>query len=420
MSESKSSDTFMLADFGEHSGQYSWSSDIEFSNWITQLYNDWIWIGQQNHNPTNSAWHVISKHLNQITSFIQQAQHYANQNQSENAENQIASAKSALENIISRYPWLLAKSSHRVFVEEVRDSGKTLEAGIIVAHWMGLDLSGPPIRSTISALLQSELFERGIKDRARGEATTLKKLAGDLQTTLTNFQENERTQTTRFNTLHEAISNQSSEQQTTFDAAQTERESGWKKLLTDSQAELDRLKETYDKHMALAAPVEYWDAKRKKHSIWSVGTFIALVFGMLLAGYFLHTELQNVGKAVLLSNIPAAIPTQIQSYSSGTLPFAQSAATWHLGSLILLATLSFWFIRLLVRIFLSHLHLENDAAERVTMAKTYLALIRDGNLPKEDSINTVLAALFRPTGDGIVKDEGVPPTTLEWFTKLGK
>ena len=77
------------------------------------------------------------------------------------------------------------------------------------------------------------------------------------------------------------------------------------------------------------------------------------------------------------------------------------------------------FIRLLVRIFLSHLHLENDAAERVTMVKTYLALLRDGSLPKDNSINTVLAALFRPTGDGIVKDEGLPPTAMEWITKLG-
>lgn len=65
------------------------------------------------------------------------------------------------------------------------------------------------------------------------------------------------------------------------------------------------------------------------------------------------------------------------------------------------------------------MHLENDAAERVTMAKTYLALIRDGALPKGDSITTILAALFRPTGDGIVKDEGLPPTAMEWLTKLG-
>jgi hypothetical protein len=80
--------------------------------------------------------------------------------------------------------------------------------------------------------------------------------------------------------------------------------------------------------------------------------------------------------------------------------------------------LAFWFIRLLVRIFLSNIHLENDASERVTMAKTYLALIRDGSFEGKEHIGTILAALFRPTGDGIVKDEGLPPTAMEWLTKL--
>ena len=86
----------------------------------------------------------------------------------------------------------------------------------------------------------------------------------------------------------------------------------------------------------------------------------------------------------------------------------------------MLAVICIWAIRLLVRIFLSNMHLENDAGERVTMAKTYLALIRSDSLSKEGNIDTVLAALFRPTGDGIVKDEGLPPSTLELFTKLGK
>ncbi|WP_275888041.1 DUF6161 domain-containing protein [Chromobacterium haemolyticum] len=86
--------------------------------------------------------------------------------------------------------------------------------------------------------------------------------------------------------------------------------------------------------------------------------------------------------------------------------------------IILEGTLCFWVLRIGVRMLLSHIHLENDAAERVTMAKTYLALLRRGRLPEGDDLKTVLAALFRPTGDGIVKDEGVPPSMMEFLTKL--
>lgn len=220
--------------------------------------------------------------------------------------------------------------------------------------------------------------------------------------------------------MHGQISEQSTQQQGAFDKDQQARAEGWKDQLEGAQAELDRLKETYDKHMALAAPVEYWDIKRKKHGRWAGGAFAAIIVGMGSAAYFLHSELQTVGRAMMASKAAASVAKAQSAGTSAVQAFTDSATSWHLGSFILLATLSFWFIRLLVRIFLSNLHLENDAAERVTMAKTYLALIRNDDLPKGDNISTVLAALFRPTGDGIVKDEGVPPSTLEWFTKLGR
>jgi hypothetical protein len=263
-----------------------------------------------------------------------------------------------------------------------------------------------------------------------------------MQTTLTQYQESERTQTTRFDQLHYEVTEQSKVQQTTFAEAQAERGSAWQEHFTNVQAELNQLKETYDQHMALAAPVEYWESKRKRHGRWTIGSFIAVVASMLVLGYFLHSELRSVGKSfderkaaeTLVASMKS--PTEKTKGGSTSLSGAtalsaeapltsaiqstvQTSIAWHFGSFLLLATLSFWLIRLLVRIFLSNMHLENDAAERVTMAKTYLALLRNDNVPKGDGINTVLAALFRPTGDGIVKDEGIPPSTFEWLTKLG-
>ncbi len=158
-----------------------------------------------------------------------------------------------------------------------------------------------------------ELYERGIKDRIKTENAALKRLAGDMQSTLTQFQEAERTQTLRFDELHGRISEQSSQHQWTFDAYQKTRANDWQKQLDDTRAELDRLKETYDKHMALAAPVEYWDAKRKKHRLWSGISFGAIVVGMGSTAYFLHTELQSVGQAVMASKAAAtASATKMQ------------------------------------------------------------------------------------------------------------
>jgi hypothetical protein len=421
MNESVKPTPFLSVDFGENAGRHDWMSYEEATNWISQLQNKWNWISQQRHTPTNQVWQSIANTLNGVTNTLHQAQTLRNQGHAQNADNHIATARSTLEGFVRGNPWLLSNSAQSHFVEELRDAGKALEAALIVCHWMGhQDLSGVPIRPVVSGLLQWELYERGIKDRMKTENAALKRLVGDMQTALSQLQAAERTQTVRFENLHGSISEQTAKQQIAFDEGQQVRNEGWEKQLGETQGELNRLKETYDKHMALAAPVEYWDIKRKRHGRWALVSFIAIVVGMFSAAWFLHSELQSVGQIITASKVatttaqvPPSVPSRIQS-------LIEPAAGWRIGSFILLATLCFWFIRLLVRIFLSNLHLENDAAERVTMAKTYLALIRNDDLPKGDNINTVLAALFRPTGDGIVRDDGIPPSTLEWFTKLGR
>ncbi len=443
MSDS-TSQTYFSADFGEHGGRFGWASHEEITQWVRKLQNDWNWISKQRNNSSQAVWQAINQPLNNVTQALNQAITHRNQGQEQHAISQLSSAKSELENLIRPYPWLLPNQSRRLFVEGYRDTGQPIEAALIVAHWMQQDFNNnAPIRQLINAILAWELHERGIKDRMKTENAALKRLAGDMQSALTQLQESELAQSGRFDELHGQIFDQTTTQQNTFDTSQVQRDTQWQEKLSGMQAELQNLKDTYDKHMALAAPVEYWDKKREKHGRWTVVSFVATVVCMVALGWTLHNELQDIGKVVeekrtaaIASSTKISTPVPAaSSNSSRNVEFAaskdpipqvvqqmtllESAATWKIGSLVLLVTLSFWFIRLLVRIFLSNLHLENDAAERVTMAKTYLAMIRDDALPKGENISTVLAALFRPTGDGIVKDEGLPPTAMEWLTKLG-
>jgi hypothetical protein len=56
---------------------------------------------------------------------------------------------------------------------------------------------------------------------------------------------------------------------------------------------------------------------------------------------------------------------------------------------------------------MSEHHLAVDSEERATMVKTYLALT-EKNAADEKERALVLASLFRPTSDGIVKDDAAP------------
>lgn len=71
-------------------------------------------------------------------------------------------------------------------------------------------------------------------------------------------------------------------------------------------------------------------------------------------------------------------------------------------------------------LFLSQLHLEKDARERVVMTEAYFAMSQRGFLTKAESELLVLNALFRQAGDGIVKDEGVGLSLPDLVANLPK
>ena len=420
MSEPNKTTPYLSADFGEHGGRYEWKTHEEVVNWIAQLQNQWSWITSVGHQQTHNVWQITSKNCSQITNGLQQTFNYRNQNNPQAADNQLASVRSSIDGFIRPYPWLLPNSAQRRFVEEIRDTRHKLEAGVIVANWINQDLSGVPIRYVVNALLQWELYERGIKDRMKTESAALKRLAGDMQSTLTQYQEAERTQTNRFDTLHGELTNQQTAQQKSFDENEQKRTDTWVLQSNTAQQELNNIKNTYDQHMAIAAPVDYWETKRIKHRDMTRISGVAVILGMISVGGYLSSQMNSINQALIAPTTLLPIAASSVHATSSVIAATPASATWQLGSFLMLAVLGFWFIRLLVRIFLSNMHLENDAAERVTMAKTYLALIRSDSLSKDENIDTVLAALFRPTGDGIVKDEGLPPSTVDFLTKLSK
>lgn len=168
------------------------------------------------------------------------------------------------------------------------------------------------------------------------------------------------------------------------------------KLLVEANEDIDMFKDFVKSEIALKAPVTYWETKAGGHQ--KKGTQAGVVAVLLMIAYVIVAlkysdaaeELVGVGKDI---NYAGVLIT---------------------GALV---TLAFWLLRLVVRVFLSHQHLETDANERVAMVKTYLALKEAGQAPKDGDLAPILTALFRPANDGIVKDEAMPPVLAEFLTR---
>jgi len=72
---------------------------------------------------------------------------------------------------------------------------------------------------------------------------------------------------------------------------------------------------------------------------------------------------------------------------------------------IFLLSLIIWLLRILLKVTFSNLHLQEEAHEKETMILTYLALINEGAGLNEDDRKLILEAIFRPSTNGLIKDE---------------
>ncbi|MBP8306372.1 MAG: hypothetical protein KAY46_03855 [Burkholderiaceae bacterium] len=149
---------------------------------------------------------------------------------------------------------------------------------------------------------------------------------------------------------------------------------------------------------ALRAPVEYWTKKAAEHKDaaqnWlgaSIGGFLILVVA--------------VGLSAALWVYPDGVKMA-------------DFANW--GRVAVLTTMAFaivWLLRLCIRLYLNRSHLATDAEERATMAQTYLALLDADKELSTESRHLILQALFRPTADGFVKEEGSSHPIIEVLSR---
>lgn len=151
---------------------------------------------------------------------------------------------------------------------------------------------------------------------------------------------------------------------------------------------------TYKEKMALLAPVSYWEAKAADHKRherslkWWVVAYFAIVIPAVIWAFGL-----TGGWLIGIANGGGKVDSALYVVAG--------------AGLAAVTTLVLWAGRLLTRFYLSQNHLYHDAGDRAVMTKTYLALTAEERADEKDRA-IILAALFRPSADGIVKDDGAP------------
>lgn len=155
--------------------------------------------------------------------------------------------------------------------------------------------------------------------------------------------------------------------------------------------------DTFKERMKLDRPREYWSRKADGHEKWSCINGAIAIIWLIAAGILSVLGIWWLFEKAIELTVESDIP-------------ATALAT--LGAMGLTGTtVAFWVARLLVRLWLSQMHLGMDARERVTMIESYLALTAEGAVDDKHR-EIVLNSIFRPTQDGIVKDDASADPTL--------
>ena len=394
---------FNLGDYG---GAISIPSPDELRKWVADEWKSWIWITTTGQSHMDN----VVRHHQQ---FAQRVNQYAGNWASVlGRPDQVERVLNELSNLFQEYycKRLIFHSSsiEAAFLSQLREKSKeTVAAGAYAALLGGLLAGSLNDTPFLEGIFEGFIYKRNIDWTGSANAEVFNQLKKRYET---NTAEQDRTfkelqaQNTNLNTAFgdtlrartSALQTLENDQVNSFDKLHEEQSTAFTTVIKKHEENLKAIEQTYDQKLALQKPVEYWDIKERIHKQQARNYGAAALGTMLVLVGILGVSIYNVLSGLKSNEDPKH---------------------WQVGLLLAALFFSIWLMRILVRLFLSHLHLAGDAAERRTMILTYLAIGREGTQFAPQDKSLILQHLFRSASDGLVKDDGAPPTPMEFLTR---
>ena len=375
-------------DFPEDSGgPLKFKDNKEIEDWLEQETSFWSWIaegpqGNCNDNSVNNNNAVFAQYYNQLRN------QYNNGHSSQPIE--VGSLANVLQNLNNQgFPH--SNATKAKYIKEIYETDGFHPAYAALAYSADKPYT-PQLAKTLQGISKYLLLKEGVT------VSSAKAMAGAFEESrnraVGKFTHVNRKAEELVKQLEETVSNTDKRMSVLSEWSG----SRWRAYKAEKdkevQAAIEDLKsteKTYKEYMKLKAPVTYWETKATEHAT-SAGKYKLAVMV-----YFPLSLIITLGFILFCGDYVA-------KYGSGV-NFIAAAMV------LVVTTTVLWVGRILVRLFLSEHHLGIDSKERSIMALTYLALVNDGGVEPKHT-DAILSALFRPTADGIVKDDAAPMLSL--------
>jgi len=390
-------------DLGSNGGRVAPTSVSELQLWIQRERQFWSWVTTKSRGGHEQSVREAIQRLEHATSSANDAERQQSTNQAQSRVH-AQSAANLIQEVFNlrKLPHSSSTNAKRVeqFLKEHGDTAASYFLSVILPPPQGYSIQPQEIEGYFGLfegiVERFELFQRPSDKKIRASAAAIEELRLRIERELSEKGKALESLHRSFESITREVRELTDSQKKSFSSANEKREKEFEGQSLAHVSQMDLLRKTFKEEMALRAPAEYWTSKRNGHWVLAAITGVVTFLGIGLCSWFLALEVKEL---------------------IGRTPLGSSPETWRIVLLVLLSVFSVWAIRLVVRIFLSQIHLATDAGERIVMVKTYLALLEGDKLATKEDRQLILQALFRTAADGIVKDEGVPPSFLELLTR---
>ncbi len=368
--------------------------------WLESEAEYWDWLNGTGIQQASQAYQKIQKALSEPTNNLR---HAFGQNNEQLEADFALEALNRVARSADTNSFIPSRSELSVHINEVKEFDPQIAGAMAFVAMTNRTDNLPNSRIVIEAVANIRIFERGVtSSTATATATqvartkfefdrfveTSKAQAEDI---IGEFVETTKNKVTAYKRSRTILARWIADQRKNTRKEQIEFEDQARSTLNsaveESKKKIENFTDFYENKIALAEPANYWDSKRITHRRATVVLgAVFLIYGLsiskLLYDYLSSEDADISAMATILLEQPLAALTL----------------------LIVAVTLALIISRIIYRLFLSQLHLWNDAAERVTMIKTYLALASRDHA-KEEHLIALTNRLFAPASDGVVKDD---------------
>lgn len=360
----------------------------ELRDWYQREEAAWNWLRQAG-PPGQQAWRTIENQRRQLATAMTQAEQVVRGGGdfTPNHEQQLRSALPQCSRLIA------SDSKAGKFVLNLKEEGDPDRAGAAAALLLGQELANLSSPAILRGALDVALMEEGITTSSiKAARDAYEEQVAQVTTELADLRSQHLELLAETTALRESASKLLESQKEAHDELLTGHRGATDSALDETKEDPSALKATYDAGLALRAPVTYWSRKKAEHKRLARNFAWASAAGLLVA-------------VVVFAGLVYWI-----------IPREGDPTLGHVAALAILSAPLLWGERVLIRNLLSNIHLATDAAEREVLIQTYLALARKG-WAKEEELELVLQAIFRPTSTGLVRDDAAPPGWWEFVTR---